>query len=117
MTTQCPKCGSDKIVRQSATTWCSDCGVFWTNWQQAIIEELKQALHDTTLLVGGKNKTIEQQQAEIDRLRAVLKEAEIIITHIDNCEFCYDCLELSKLIEDHRCAAEIARKGLNEKNT
>jgi Zn-finger nucleic acid-binding protein len=96
---KCPNCGSEVIpgtvIAEFITIpWkCPKCRCVWTDWQQA----------------------------EIDRLRAVLREIE----EHEHCKDGIGCrlangkdaasmswAELTEL--GHRCAAEIARKGLGK---
>jgi transposase-like protein len=108
MTTQCPKCGSERWVEHRKfwvdhERWyrCEACHAAWTDWQQSLIE---------------------QQQAEIDRLRGVLTSiADLQNTTDENIRLLIvkhlklDHLAIWSAKEALRCAAEIARKGLEGK--
>jgi hypothetical protein len=139
MTTKCPKCGSEDTLHYAATHYfmedfdggyrrCRKCDTPWTDWQQALIEKQQVSIEtlkyqykvecDTTNRLIDRNNELE---AEIDRLRAVLTS---IAEHVDAREGISESIikrwpdryEIG-LVKGHRCAAEIARKGLDEKNS
>jgi hypothetical protein len=87
MTTKCPKCGSEELSKWMGG-WhvvyeCVDCECEFTHWQQA----------------------------EIERLRGVLRE----IAEHPHCDAIDFQEYYTQHAEGHRCAAEIVRKGLEGK--
>jgi uncharacterized Zn finger protein (UPF0148 family) len=121
MTTKCPKCGDTKLVwKKDSANYCPACMTYWTDWQQAKIEEL-----EAELIAAQKREM--RDIAEIDRLRVLLKEIE----EHPHCNSGVKCEFLGEMFDDlptykpayeaganrgHRCAAAIAARARKEEN-
>jgi hypothetical protein len=98
MTTQCPKCGEDKLIPLFDGWTCNSCFTYSTYYQQSIIE---------------------QQQAEISRLRGVLTSiAEN--EEINTLRYKATLGQILPKVDQGKLAgllfaAELARKGLGDK--
>jgi hypothetical protein len=75
----CPKCGRSTIRytnRAMGTMTCDNCFVYWTDWQQREIEQLKKLRQEQDELHLADEQSIRNMQQEIDRLRGLCREIE-----------------------------------------
>lgn len=86
---KCPKCGDKKIIHGNAgCTWhsCMDCGLMWTDWQQAEIERLRALIccevikppaapeDDQTTELAVENATL---SAELERKSLIIANRDL----------------------------------------
>jgi hypothetical protein len=133
MTTKCPKCGSeDCIYFSTGQGSCNICECNWTIWQQSLIEQQREEINELTERVTGLDKIVFDPTGDARQLRdiQVTQEREItrlrgVLTSIEEHPHCdpANCGDGEEKVSDyshaygHRCAAEIARKGLEYPKT
>jgi ribosomal protein L31 len=119
MTTQCPKCQSENtrlsiLIVTTNIRVCGECNTYWTDWQQAIIDEQKGEIDR---IERAQKRTITDAQTEISRLCALLKSIE---EHPHCANSCGDTQDFADQTgfdvrfgerKGHRCSASIASKA------